>query len=147
MAPEVEGAEVEVEARVVDAMGSQYEVADKIGLGPLIKFRMLAKRGADSEDFEALDVMTALLAQTFTDTAWERFQEDMLVHRLDQGDIFEIVKAAIQVIAARPTTLPSDSSGGQAPTTESSTESSSFADRKRALGLVPVIQGMSGLAV
>ena len=134
-----------VEAPFVEAMGHRYEVADKIGLGPLIKFRMLAKQGVMSDDFEALDVMTALLAQAFTEEAWGRFQEDMLVHRLDQDDIFAVVKSAIQLIAARPTMRPSVSSDGPATTTASSTGSSSFADRKRALGLVPVIEGMSEL--
>ena len=147
MSDEAVGAENEADqTRVITAMGKEYAVADKIGLGPLIRFRMLAKQGADSADSEALDVMVAMLMQALTDEAWLEFQDDMMVHRIDHEDIFEIVKDAIEIITARPTSRPSVSSAGPTTTTASSTEPSSFGERKRALGLVPVIEGMSELA-
>lgn len=147
MVDEAEGAEAEAAGtRVVLAMGKTYPVADKIGLGPLIRFRMLAKRGADSSDMEALDVMTGMLAQSLTDEGWAEFQDDMMENRLDHEDIFEIVKSAIEVITARPTSRPSVSSDGPTTTTVNSTDFSSFGDRRRALGLVPVLDGMSELA-
>lgn len=122
--------------KVVEApWGKSYEVADKIAAMPLLKFAHLSKKGVDSADMEGLAAIYDLLRAVFTDDAWERFEIDSTEERANDEDLMQIITKAIEVIAARPTKSPSDSSDGQSTTTASSTEPSSFAEYKASLGL------------
>lgn len=141
---EIEGAAVEV--RTLDAFGQSFRLAEKVAAMPMLKFGHLAKNGVDSADMEAVAVMYEVLWAVFDPQDWPRFEAAATEARADNEELFEVVKAAMTVIAARPTTRPSVSSPGPLTTTESLTESSSFEARKRALGLVPVTEGLSELA-
>jgi hypothetical protein len=105
--------------------GEQYEVADRIGLMPLMRFAHLARSGVDADDMEGLDAMYALLRQCFTDEAWNGFEDAATRHRADGDELLAVVKDAIEVISERPTPQPSDSSDGQTPTPENSAGDSS----------------------
>lgn len=124
----------------------RYEVAEKVGIAPLVKFAQLAKRGEDSMSMEALATMGDIILAVLTDESYAAYMDDAGTNRADSDDMFAFVSRAIEVISARPTSPRSDSTPGPATTTENLTESSSFADRKRALGLVPVMEGLQELA-
>lgn len=140
---EIEGAPSQV--RVLEAFGHEYEVAERVALMPMLRFAHLAKKGADSADMEAMAAMYDLLRAVFTDDAWEQFQQDASDERADAEQLLGLVQKAITVISARPTSRPSDSTPGPQTTTESSTGSSSFAERRQALGLVPVTESLEEL--
>lgn len=131
-------AEVDGKPRMVPAFGAEFEVADRMGLMPLLRFAHLAKRGVDADDMDGLAAMYDVLAACFTDEAWTRFQAAAVDARADGDALLEVVGRAIAVMTARPTKRPSVSPAGPSTTTPSSTDDSSFAARKRALGLVPV---------
>lgn len=139
MSDELEAAIAEAEGtRTVEAFGNTYPVAEKVGLMPLMKFAVLAKKGVDSADMAALEVMYRLIQSVIADEAWERFEEDATVARANDEDLLGVVQQAIAVISARPTSRPGDSSPGPQTTGASSTASSAWEARKRELGLVPV---------
>ena len=144
MAPDIEGAPTE--ARFVEAFGQQYEVAEQIGAMAMMRFGKLAKGGMKTGDMDALAAMYDLLRSMFTPSAWERFQEDAIEANCGADELFGAVKDGIEAISSRPTKSPSDSSSGRPTTTPSSTDSSSFEDHKRALGLVPVTDALQELA-
>lgn len=135
--------------RYLEAFGSKFEVADRIALMPLLRFAHLSKRGLDSSDMESLAVMYDLLQTCFTELAWVEFEATATAHRADDEELLAVVGKAIAVISARPTMSPSASAAGPSTTSGNSTESSSsepaedsFEARKRALGLVPVMEAM-----
>ena len=150
MADEFAGAVAEVEggrSLRVDLLGKSYAVADKVGAMPLLRFAHLAKKGVDSMDLEGLDAVYTMLRSVFTDEAWSEFEQDASAARLDGDDLLAVVQKAIELIAARPTGLPSESPAGQSTTGPNSTAPSGFAEYKRSLGLVPVADvAMGGLA-
>ena len=144
MVEQIEGAPVE--GATIEAFGNAYRVADRVALMPMMRFAYLAKRGADSADMEAMVAMYDLLRGVFAPEDWERFERDAMENQADDQDLMRIVQAAISAITARPTGRPSASSPGPQTTTPNSTGSSSFEERKRALGLVPVIEAAQELA-
>ena len=145
MVPDVEGAPAE-EPLFVEAFGRKYRVADHVGVAPMVKFAQLAKSGAGAQDLESLAVMGDLIAAVLADGEYDRYMDDATAARADGEELFAVVTQAMQVLSARPTKRPSVSSPGPLTTTPSSTESSSFEERKRALGLVPVTDALSELA-
>lgn len=137
----VEGAPTKV--RTLEAFGNTYELAKQVPALLYMKYAKMAHKGADSADPEVLALSYDMLRLTFTEESWPRFEEDASEARASDEDLLQVVKQAIEIITARPTSLPSDSSDGQDTTTPSSTESSSsgvvsFEEQKRRLGLMPV---------
>lgn len=105
--------------------GASFAVADKVGLMPLLKFAHLSKKGVDANDMEGLSAIYDLLRSVIADDAWDRFEEHATVVRADGDDLMEVVSQAIEVISARPTDGPSDSSDGPQTVSESSADDSS----------------------
>lgn len=105
--------------------GEEFEVADKIGLMPLMRFAHLARAGVDADDMEGLDAMYSLLRQCLTDDAWLRFEDAATRSRADGDELMAVVKEAIAVMTARPTGRPSDSSDGPQIMSENSADDSS----------------------
>lgn len=99
-------------ARTVEWFGQDFELADKIGLMPLMRFAHLARAGVDSGDMEGLDAMYVLLKQCFTASAWQRFEDVASEQRAGGDELFGVVTKAIEAMSARPTGRPSGSSGG-----------------------------------
>ena len=118
-------------AESVEFFGEQFEVADRIGLMPLMRFAKLAKSGADSADMEALVVMYDLIEQTVAPSDWPRFQDCADRNRADSDDLMGLVTKAIELISQRPTSRPSDSSDGPPATKLSSTVVSSLPVKQR----------------
>lgn len=111
--------------RTVDLFGETFELADKIGLMPLMRFAHLAKGGADSNDMDALDAMYTLIRQCFTPASWARFEVRADEVRADQDDLLGAVAECMKAMTARPTGRPSGSSGGSPHTSTSSAVASS----------------------
>ena len=141
---DIEGAPSE--AQFVEAFGTRFEVVEKVALMPMLRFAHLAKRGAKADDMDSLDAMYDLLRAVFAEDDWTRFEAAASDARADAEELFGVVKDAMAVISSRPTKSPSVSSPGPQTTTPNSTDSSSFEERKRALGLVPVTDALSELA-
>lgn len=92
--------------------GQEFRVADSIGLMPLMQFAHIAKGGTDSNDLEGLAAMYDLLEQCIADDEWARFKAHAVKSKADGDVLMGVVKATIQALSGRPTSRPSDSSGG-----------------------------------
>lgn len=104
--------------------GEQFRVADKVGLMPLMRFAHVARQGVDANDMDGLDAIYTLLQQCIADDEWQRFEDAATRVRADGDDLIAVVTAAIEIISARPTGQPSDSSVGL-PTTSVNSEGGS----------------------
>jgi hypothetical protein len=64
----------EPEVRRVEFLGSEFAIADKIGLMPLMRFAHAAKSGLDSADLEGMAAMYDMLRQCIADESVFVFQ-------------------------------------------------------------------------
>ncbi len=96
--------------------GELFQVAEKVGLMPLMRFAHIADSGVDAEDMAGLAAMYDLLEQCIAEDEWQRFQRVATKARADGEQLMGVVKDAIEAITARPTGRPSDSSAGPTPT-------------------------------
>lgn len=111
--------------RSIEFLGESFEVAEKVGLMPLMRFAAAAKRGAETESMDGLVAMYELIEQCVAPQDWERFQQHCIAQHADEDDLLEkFVPKAIEVISGRPTERPSDSSAGS-PVTGTSSEGGS----------------------
>lgn len=114
----------------VSFFGEDYEIAEKIGLMPLMRFAKVARGGVDSGDIEALAVMLDLLEQCVAPHEWQRFQDAADKNRADGDELFAVITKVFEVLSERPTSRPTDSSAGPSSTEASSTaEVSSVLER------------------
>jgi hypothetical protein len=105
--------------------GVDFEVAEKFGLIPMIKYARLAKQGVDSDDLEGLVVIGEVLEECFPESVYALFEETARKNHADGEELMEVMQEAMQAIAERPTQQPSDSVGGQPTTSVSSGAGSS----------------------
>jgi len=131
----VEGVMVD---RQVELLGQSYRIADKIGLMPLLRFAHAAKKGMDADDMEGLAAVYDMLRDCIDPSDWDRFERDATASKAEAEDLLGVVTQAIQVLTARPTSRPSDSSAGPSTTSASSTGSSSSPDTPDGVELVAV---------
>jgi hypothetical protein len=123
--------------RFVEAFGNRYDLRAKVPGMPLLKFSKLASKGVRSDDPAGGAAMYDLLSSVFTPEVWARFEDDATAAGADAEELFAVVAKALEVISGFPTTQPSASPPSPSSTTPSLTVSS-FEERKRALGMVPV---------
>lgn len=107
--------------------GRQFQLAQKVGLMPLMAFAHLAKDGVDANDMAGLAATYALLRSVIADEAWPAFEDHASLVRADGDDLMAVVTQAIEIISARPTVRPSDSSVGPVIVSEHSAVDSSSA--------------------
>lgn len=123
----------------VEFLGERFKIADSVGLMPLMRFAYTAQRGTLSRDMEGLVAMYTLIRDCLADEKeWQRFQDHASAKKADEDQLLEFVSDTIELLTARPTQRPSDSSAGPLPTSGSSTESSSSPDTQDGPGLVLV---------
>jgi hypothetical protein len=125
----------------LEMLGVTYRLGDKIGLMPLLRYAHIAKKGAQANDMDGLDAIYTLLQDCIHEDDWERFEQDMIAKKAGEQELMDVVSTAIEIMSARPTQRPGDSSSGSSRTTASSTASSSAAPRRVPPGaedLVPV---------
>lgn len=160
----VEGATVSEDDGRVEFMGERFRLAENIGLMPLLKFSFNAKKGADSEDMEALVTMYVLIRDAVDQTRppklgpdgaqtvgadgepewdgpseWDRFEEHAINVKADGEDLMGFIGSAMSVISARPRKRRGDSSASSPRTSASTKASSSSQVTPREIeGLVPV---------
>ncbi|MFD6565393.1 hypothetical protein [Micromonospora profundi] len=107
-----EGVEIVGGGDKVTFMGDSYRVAEKIGMMPLLRFAVVAKAGAQSDDMEGFAAMYALIRDCIDASDWDRFESDATVKKADQDDLLKVVTDVIEIVTARPTRRPADSSDG-----------------------------------
>lgn len=117
---------VEVAARpFLTFEGRDFAVADRFGLMPLLRFAHHAKQGMDTADIESLSAIYDVLAQAIAEDEWEAFCDHATATRADADQLLAVVRQAIEVMSARPTVRPSDSSDGPPATETNSSDVSS----------------------
>jgi hypothetical protein len=109
----------------VDFCGERFRMADRVGLMPMMRFAKVAKAGVDSDDLAGLTAMYDLLEQCLAEDEWDRFQAHADKTRADGEELMGVVAKVFEVLSARPTRRPSDSSDGPSTTAPSSTGDSS----------------------
>lgn len=107
-------------AERVEFFGEHFHVADRVGLMPLMKFAHAASNGLDSDDMEGLAACYAMVRDCIHPDDWPRFERKAIDERAEADDIFGVVQKVTEIITARPTSRPSDSSAGPLPTSPSS---------------------------
>jgi len=151
-----EGAELVDDGRSVEFLGARFRTADKVGLMPLMKFAMTARKGVQSDDLDGLAAMYALIRDCVDQTRpqkpvldengqpvirdgkpvteddgpseWDRFEQHAIDSKAEAEDLFKVVSDVIQALSARPTRRPGDSSAGPQTTSDSSKAISSSTD-------------------
>jgi hypothetical protein len=108
----------------VEFLGESFELRPKVSEYALLKFARAAAAGEDGDTMEGMASMLRLLEKCIVPADWRRF--DRLADEKDATaeQIMDVIKAAFEQVAERPTALPSDSSDGQI-TTEPKSESNS----------------------
>lgn len=105
----------------VECMGHFYRVADKVGLMPLMRFAFVSKN-VDEADLEALVSIYEMLKDCIHADDWDRFVREMTEDKAEVEDLLPVVNSTFELLSARPSKRPSDSSSGQAATTRTSTD-------------------------
>lgn len=121
----VEGVEIVGDGRKVEFMGAEYRIAEKVGLMPLMKFAHVSSKGLDSSDMDGLAAMYAMIQDCIDPAEWSRFEHDAMEKKADGEAIFGVVAKVIEILTARPTQRPAESSAGPRLTSENSKGSSS----------------------
>ncbi len=119
-----EGVEIVGGGDKVEFMGDTYRVAERIGMMPLLRFANVAKAGVQSDDMEGFAAMYALIRDCIDASDWDRFEHDATVKKAEQDELLKLVTDVIEVVTARPTRRPADSSAGPQSTSPSLRERS-----------------------
>jgi hypothetical protein len=104
----------------VECMGGHYRIADKVGLMPLMKFSYMSKR-VDESDIEAMAAIYEMLKDCIHADDWPRFVNDMIEKKAEADDMLPVVSQTFELMTARPTRRPTDSSSGPPTITPTST--------------------------
>lgn len=131
-----EGVQIVGDGRKVEFLGSDYLMAEKIGLMPLMRFAHVSSKGLDSGDMEGLAAMYTMIQDCIDPADWKRFEADAIEKKAEAEDLFDVVKRVIEILSARPTQRPAESSAGPRLTSENSKASSSSPATPPTLSLV-----------
>jgi hypothetical protein len=112
----------------VQFLGESFELRPKVSEYALLKFARAAAAGEDGDTMEGMASMLRLLEKCIVPADWRRF--DRLADEKDATaeQIMDVIKAAFEQVAERPTSLPSDSSDGQISTEPKSESNSAVKD-------------------
>jgi hypothetical protein len=112
----------------VEFLGESFELRPKVSEYALLKFARAAAAGEDGDTMEGMASMLRLLEKCIVPADWRRF--DKLADEKDATaeQIMDVIKAAFEQVAERPTSLPSDSSDGQISTEPKSESNSAVKD-------------------
>lgn len=64
-------------------LGNSYQLADKIGVWPMMQLSRAAEQGLSSNDSKGLAALHAMFEDMIHPDDWGRFQEDMIAAKLD----------------------------------------------------------------
>jgi uncharacterized protein with von Willebrand factor type A (vWA) domain len=96
----------------LEVFGESFDVAERIGLMPMMRFAKAAKSGLDSADMDGLAAMYDLLEQCIAEKDWARFERAADRARADGDELMGVVTKVMELLAERPTPRSSDSSDG-----------------------------------
>lgn len=113
-------ADPEVEPDTFGFFGETFEVADRVGAMPLLRFASVAEQGTQAEDLAGLAAMHELLRDCLASGEWPRFQKVAADNKASAEELMAVCGAVYQAVTGRPTRQPSDSSDGLSTTGESS---------------------------
>lgn len=83
-------------------LGSDYRLASKIGIWPMMQFARAAESGLSSADQKGMAAIHALLQDVIHPDDWGRFEDDMITKKLDDLEpLLQVVSDAIAVVARR----------------------------------------------
>lgn len=129
---DVEGVPLD-DSNSLEFKGRRFRLAESIGLMPLLKFAHAAKSGLTSDDMEGLSAMYLLIRSCIDrrpdgddgPSEWDRFEQYAIDTDADGEELSGMINRAVQVISARPSKRPGDSSPSSTPKSESGKASSS----------------------
>lgn len=120
---------------VIEFHGQGFHLAERVGLMPMMKFAVFAKRQlrdqaagkepTGDDEIESLAASYELLEQCLHPNDWDRFVDHATAVHADMDELMEFVGDAMAVVSARPTGRSSDSSDGPQTIEPSSTAVSS----------------------
>lgn len=123
----------------VEFMGAYFQMAENIGLMPLLKFAHASSQGLDSNDMEGLAALYSMLqdcidpgiegdpengVESTLGREWKRFERHAITTKAEADDLMAMVQKVIEVISSRPSRRPGGSSPGPQRTLASSKDSS-----------------------
>lgn len=135
----------------IEFMGAWFKIASSVGLMPLLEFAFASSKGLDSTDMEGLVALYAMIRDCIMDRTdcecgckdeWNRFRRHATDTKAQADDLMDLVKKCIELISARPTSPPSDSSPGQRSTSPNSKGRSSSGVTTRP----ELLEGMTSVA-
>jgi hypothetical protein len=105
--------EIVDDGREVEFKGRTFRMADSIGLMPLLKFAHASSQGLDSNDMQGLSALYAMIRDCIAEDDFGAFERHAMDTKAEGDDIMAMVQRCVQVISARPTSPPGDSSAGR----------------------------------
>lgn len=81
-------------------MGESYKVAAKIGVWPLMQFARAAEAGVNMTDHRGLAAFHAQMQDVIHEDDWGRFQEDMIMKKVDMEELLECARQAVEIVQA-----------------------------------------------
>lgn len=111
--------------------GEQFELVEVMGAMAWMEYADAARRGVDSDSMEGLALIFDLLKAAIVDEQWEHFRQVARDNRVDNAGIWAAMKDVLEVVAARPTSRPSDSSDGPVSTEPRSTDDAYLRVKRR----------------
>lgn len=126
--------------------GAEFHVAPNIGLAPMLRFAMVAKRGLDANELDAMVAMHELLRNCIHADDFERFLDHATDHATDGDGLMEVVGTVMAIVGERPPGRSSDSSGGPRTIVPTSAAGSSSAAMDQAIAMYNE-QGRGDLAL
>ena len=105
--------------------GETFTMAPSLAGLPYLQFAKAATSGLDTADMEASAAMLDFVKGCVTDEDWPRFADLVARKRVSSDGLMALVTALVEQFTGGPTSLPSDSDGGQSTTTPVSRTASS----------------------
>lgn len=150
-----------VQLDYVEFMGEKFQLAEKVSIMPLMAYALAADAGTDSDDMKGLAAMYRLIRSVIhrppllddqglrvrdengkplrDESEWQRFEELADDEMAEGEDLMTVVKQAMEIMSARPSSRREVSSASSPQTSlTSKPASSSPATHPQADGLMPV---------
>lgn len=154
-------AEGVVNVDYVEFMGEKFQLAEKVSIMPLMAYAIAADAGGDSDDMKGLAAMYRLIRSVIhrpplyndqglrvrdedgkplrDESEWRRFEELADDEMAEGEDLMGVVKQAMEIMSARPSSRREVSSASSPQTSPTSRPvSSSPVTHPQADGLTPV---------
>lgn len=115
----------EVEPATFELYGEKFTTATSLAGLPYMQFCQAATSGLDSAEIEGQAAMLAFIRSCIADEDWSRFSDLAKQKRISGGGLLTLCNGLVETFTGGPTSLPSDSDGGQSTTTPPSKAGSS----------------------